>query len=121
MLCKSCSTEVPEGQPFCGQCGHKVNDDNLASVAARVARIEAQIAASSSNVAQQNYLELETAERVMARVKTWTTLILYFAGIPAALLLLALAVMFGKGTLDLYHIASSAKQSVNGILKEAQT
>ncbi|MFZ1007978.1 MAG: methyl-accepting chemotaxis protein [Candidatus Sulfotelmatobacter sp.] len=88
----------------------------------RVSIIEGQLVAGSrSQLANQNYLELETAEKVMSRVKTWANLILYFAGIPAAVALLALAIIFGKGAFDLREIATNTKDSVNSIVDQARS
>jgi uncharacterized protein YoxC len=122
MTCQNCGATISEGQSFCGKCGFKAAGETLASLGERLAKLEAQIAADSRlKLISQNHLELETAEKVMSRVKTWTTIILYFAGIPAAVTLLALVVMFGKGTYDLHSIAADAKGSVNEILNRARS
>jgi uncharacterized coiled-coil protein SlyX len=117
MTCQSCGAAISEGQSFCGKCGYKVAGETLASLSERVAKLED----SRSKLTHQNYLEIETAEKVMTRVRTWTTLILYFAGIPAAVAALALVVTFGKGTYDLHSIAAEAKGSVNEILIRARS
>jgi hypothetical protein len=118
MVCHNCSATIPEGQAFCGKCGHKVT---TATLNERLVQVEERLSDSQQKVVHQNYLEVETAEKVMSRVKKWTTLILYFAGIPAFLALLALAVVFGKGTFDLHNIAANAKQSVSAVLDDAKT
>ena len=120
MLCQSCSSDNPDGQTFCGKCGHQLIAETIGSLSERLARIEQQLAASQNKVSQQN-LELETAANAMDRVKKWTTLFLYFAGIPVAISALVLALMFGKGTFDLHSIAADAKTSVNGVLERART
>jgi uncharacterized protein YoxC len=122
MICQKCSAAVPEDQAFCGKCGYKLAPDTPASLGERLSAIEAQFVADSrSKATNQNYLELETAERVMSRVKTWANLILYFAGIPAAVALLALAVIFGRGAFDLRDIATKTKDSVNSIVEQARS
>ncbi len=120
MMCPNCSSSVSEDQEFCGKCGHRVRE-TVVALSERLAKAEAQLAAPRSNGKEQKYLELETAENVMSRVKTWTTLLLFFTGIPAAVALLALTVMFGKGAFDLHSIAANAKQSVGAVLTEAQS
>jgi len=120
MLCQNCSSGNPDGQAFCGKCGHRLIAEAIGSLSERLARIEQQLAASQNKVSQQN-LELETAANAMDRVKKWTTLFLYFAGIPVAIGALVLALMFGKGTFDLHSIAVNAKTSVNGVLEQART
>lgn len=94
--------------------------DTVGSVSERLSRVEDTLAASQNNVTQHT-LEIETSTNVMERVRKWTTLILFFAGIPAAIALLALAVVFGKGALNLHDIAAHAQESVKGILAQAQT
>lgn len=111
MVCQSCSSEKPDGQAFCGKCGQPLIAENISE---RLAKLERQ-----NQITREN-LELETAVNVMGRIQKWTTLILYFAGIPASLGLLTLAVMFGKGSFDLYRVAS-AKTSVGAVLTQAQS
>jgi len=119
MICQNCSADVAEGQKFCGKCGFNLAGETLASVSERLTRLEVRFATTSrTNITQRN-LELETAEKVMSRVKRWTTLILYFAGIPAVIMLLALAVMFGKGAIDMHSIAANVQRSVNRVVTEA--
>jgi len=122
MICQNCSAAIPEDQLFCGKCGYKASAETLGSIGARLGRVEEQLANDSrTKTTHQNYLELETTEKVMSRVKSWTTLILYFAGIPAAIALLALTVMFGKGAFDLHTIAASAQYSVTALLNRAKS
>jgi hypothetical protein len=121
MTCQNCSAEVPIDQTFCGNCGHRVTAETVGSINDRLARVETQLDADSrTRVTNQNYLEVDTAEKVMTRVKAWTTLILYFAGIPATIALLALAVVWGKGAYDLHSIAAKARESVQLVLNEAK-
>lgn len=120
MNCQNCSSSNPDGQVFCGSCGHRLTAETIGSLTERIAKLEHQQAETSHDKVNAHNLELETAENVMTRVRKWTTLILYFAGIPAAIALLALAIVFGKGTFDTYHIAANAQTSANGVLKQAQ-
>ncbi len=120
MLCQNCSSDNPEGQAFCGKCGHRLIAETVGSLSERLAKIEQRLAASQDRVPQQT-LELETAANAMDRVKKWTTLFLYFAGIPVAIGALVLALMFGKGTFDLHSIAANAQTSVNGVLQQARS
>ena len=120
MICQNCSLDNPDGQAFCGKCGHRLVAETVGSLSERLARIEQQLAASENKVPQQN-LELETAANAMERVKKWTTLFLYFAGIPVAIGAVVLALMFGKGTFDLHSIAANAKTSVSGVVEQART
>jgi hypothetical protein len=84
--------------------------------------VEAQLAEDSrAKVTSQNYLELDTVERVMTRVKSWTTLFLYFAGVPLAVTAFAFAFLFGKNAWDLNHIAANAKSEIEGMVNEAKS
>jgi TolA-binding protein len=119
MVCPNCSATNPDGQTFCGNCGQQMTE-TVGSVSERLSRVETTLAASRNGVTQHN-LEIETSTNVMERVRKWTTLILFFAGIPAAIALLALAIVFGKGALNLHDIAAHAQESVKAILAQAQT
>jgi len=71
----------------------------------------------AEGVHQQDYLEIDTAAKVVERVRKWATTFLYFAAIPLGILVLALAVVFGKGVFDLGNIASNSKASVEESLR----
>lgn len=118
MKCPSCSATLPDDSMFCGKCGYRVTPEPTPSLDERLSRLEQQMVAESEmNRTEQRFLERETAENVMARVRHWTNLILFFAGIPAVIMLLSLAVIFGKADFDLNRIAANAKGSVTAVLK----
>lgn len=117
MTCPNCSALVADDQQFCSKCGHRVQE-NLGSLSERLAKIESQLLAGGK---EQKYLEHEAVENVMNRVRSWTTLFLYFAGIPVAIAALALAITFGKGSYDLHGLAANTKKSVEGVVNEART
>lgn len=121
MVCQNCSSANADGQTFCGNCGHRLTAETIGSLSDRVATLEGRVREASHNTIDAHNLELETAENVMTRVRKWTTLILYFAGIPFAIALLALAIIFGKDTFDIRHIAANAQASINEVLKQAQS
>lgn len=120
MVCQNCSAANPDGQAFCGSCGHRLTAETIGSLTERIAKIEGQVREATHSKVNAHNLELETAENVMSRVRKWTTLILYFAGIPTAIALLALAIIFGKDTFDIRHIAANAQASINEVLKRAE-
>lgn len=118
MICPNCSSSIPDDHDFCGKCGHRVQD-TIATLSDRLTKTETQLA-SRSDGKEQKYLESETVANVATRVKFWTTIFLFLAGIPLSILALAFAVIFGKGAYDLNSIASNAKQSVNSVIEEAK-
>jgi len=121
MKCPSCSAQLFEDSAFCHKCGYKVAQEEIRNVSARLDRIETELSTiAKARGPQQEYLEVDTATKAMARVQKWTTMILFFAGIPAALLLLALAVIFGRGAVSLSSIAADAQGSVNSVLDRAK-
>lgn len=121
MLCNNCSASVPEGHSFCGACGHRLSE-TIPSLSERLSKVEAQVAEDSrAKVTNQDYLELDTVERVIARVKSRTTLFLYFAGVPLTITAFAFAFTFGKGAWDIHSIAANAKTSVGAVLDQAQS
>lgn len=122
MICRACGAAIAEDSAFCNKCGVKLIPETVVSLDGRLTKVEGQLSSDShTRLLQQNFLELETAEWVMTRVRTWTTLILYFAGIPAAIALLALTVMFGKGAFDLHSVAANARSSIESLLQQAHS
>src|SRR5258708_29192332 len=105
MTCPNCASETLPDSSYCHRCGFRITPNTVASLSERLTKLEQDfVAKSRKEVTEQKYLETETSVNIMGRVQHWTNLILYFAGIPAALGLLALAVMFGKGAFDLHTI-----------------
>jgi polyhydroxyalkanoate synthesis regulator phasin len=73
------------------------------------------------NLREQKYLELETIEHVMEKVQSRVTRFAFFAGIPATIAALALAVIFGKGAITLENIASNARHSIEPLVSDAKS
>jgi hypothetical protein len=121
MVCQNCSSANPDGQTFCGNCGNRLTAETIGTLADRIVKLEDRVRDISRKSISAHNLEVETAENVMARVRKWTTLILYFAGIPFAITLLALAIIFGKDTFEIRHIAANAQTSINEVLNQAQS
>jgi len=121
MTCPNCSALVAEDTSFCSKCGRKLVPETIASVSDRLAKIETQVGEyAAEKVVHQDYLETVTAEKVISRIKSWTTLFLYFAGIPWGILLIVLTVWFGRSVSDVQGIATNAKKSVDSIIDKAR-
>lgn len=120
-LCPNCRSAIPADSSFCNKCGHKLGDATITSLDGRLTELEWQVTAHlRERSTKQDYLEIDTAAKVVERVKKWTTVFLYFAAVPLGILILVLAVVFGKGVLDLRKVASSSKESVEATLEQAR-
>lgn len=120
-VCPNCRSAIPPDSSFCNKCGHKIANETITSIDERVTKLERRVTAYSHEAStKQDYLEIDTAAKVTERVKKWTTTFLYFAAFPLGILVLALAVVFGKGVFDLRKVASSSKASVEATLERAR-
>ena len=65
-----CSASMTEESVFCNRCGQRMASETLSDVSGRIGDLEKQLKEfSSARGPQQNYLEVETAQRVMQRVE----------------------------------------------------
>jgi hypothetical protein len=111
-----------DGQLFCSKCGQSLSPDALASLGERLSAVESLLASNSksSESKEQKYLELETSERIVARVMKWAKMFAYLVGIPVAVAIIVLGLFVGKGELDLRSFVNDAKKEASGILQEAK-
>jgi hypothetical protein len=119
MVCQNCSAPNDDDSAFCGKCGSRLGE-TVGNVSARLRTVEDQLDASRRAISPQN-LEIETAERIIARVETRTKQFLFFAGIPAAIAALALTIIWGRGAWTLSEFAARARDSVGLVLTQAQS
>jgi hypothetical protein len=119
MVCQNCSAANGDDSVFCGKCGSRLGE-TVGNVSARLRTVEDQLDASRHGISPQN-LEIEAAERIIARVETQTKRFLFFAGIPAAIAALALTIIWGKGAWTLNDFATRARDSVGLVLTQAQS
>jgi zinc-ribbon domain len=75
MNCPSCGITNPDEQNFCGKCGANLRE-TVQSLSERVAKLELRAKSAWHFVAQKN-LDIETAEKVVARVQDWTKKFLF--------------------------------------------
>ncbi len=115
MTCPNCSSVVPNDNTFCGKCGFKLKGD-AGDLERRIASMEKQ-----RDGHEQKLLEMETVENVMDKIQSRVMRFTYFAGIPLAIAVIALAVMFGKGVYTLEGIAANAKNSIEPLVNETKT
>jgi len=122
VICPRCSVTALDGQAFCAQCGYRLTTDTLASLGERLASVEASLTTDSkaSQAAEQKFLELDTSEKVVARITRWAKLFAFWVGIPFAAVLLLLGMIVGKGALDFREIVTNAKESVRSIVEQAR-
>lgn len=69
----------------------------------------------------QRFLEVDTTEKVVARLMNWATLFAFFIGIPVAIILVGLAIYAGKGFKDLHQVAATARDSIKPVLEKARS
>ena len=119
MVCQNCSAPNGDDSVFCGKCGSRLGE-TVGNVSARLRAVEDQLDASRRGISPQN-LEIETTERIIARVETRTKRFLFFASIPAAIAALALTIIWGKGAWTLSDFAARARDSVGAVLAQAQS
>jgi hypothetical protein len=114
VICPKCSSNVPEDQAFCGKCGYKLASDTIASLGERLTSVEAVLAGDSrSKGTEQKYLELETSEKIVSRVMTWTKMFLYWCAIPCAALVILLGVIVGKDELSVRSVMQQARSEAS--------
>ncbi len=108
MLCPNCKNELRDGDIFCSKCGVNANEFN--NLRGRVSTVEAQV--RTVERLDQQRLEIDAAAGAMERVRSWITLMLYFAGIPVVAAGIFVAVVWGKGAWDIHTIAANASQQI---------
>jgi hypothetical protein len=69
---------------------------------------------------RQSFLEVETAEKVVSRVKKWAGLFLYWTFIPLVIIVIGLSVFAGKDLWSLRKAASNAKPTIDAVLEQAR-
>lgn len=110
LKCMKCHSANPEGQRFCGQCGSAIT----ASVREQIQAI------LKEETKDQSVLELETAQRVVARLSDWAKLFGVVVGVPLALLGVVLAIMGIKTYSDFASgIEAAKKEAIQKMQSEA--
>ncbi len=115
--CVFCQCAIPDGAIYCPKCGRKLSAETIGSLQDRLSVVEQKL---NESKAQQHYLEVDTAEKVVSRVTKWTTLFLYWAIIPTTVILVGLSIFFGESLLDLKSAVGNAKPSVDAVLNQAK-
>lgn len=122
MICPKCSNTAADSQSFCGNCGHRFEPATIDALSARLASLEAKLATSLTDAkkSEQNFLEVETSERIVSRLMKWTQMFFYWVGIPCAFVLVLLGLLVGKEELNLRSMVTTARDSVKGTVTQAK-
>ena len=89
----------------------------------RLASMETQLESLGSQAKgrEQKVLELETCELIANRLMGWAKLFGFFVCIPIAVLLVVMGLILGKGLKDLNELTVTTRNSLQPLLKDAQT
>lgn len=90
MKCNICDKENAAGQNFCGSCGAQIIEIPKLSDYDLRKHIELVI---QEKYKEQQLLEFQTTENVIAKINTWAKLFGFFVGIPIAVFLFILGSM----------------------------
>jgi hypothetical protein len=112
--CARCRAQNPNENRFCGDCGAPLG------ASFEALRVEMQ-GIIQQNYKDQKFVEVETAQAIVARLSDWAKLFGFFVGIPIAVLLLILAVLGIKTYSDFSSQVDKAQKQVDAQLAAAQT
>jgi len=91
-------------------------------LADRMLIIESRINAVSDLMRNdQRVVEIETTERIAARLQRWGKMLGVFVGLPIAATLIGLAFLAGKSFINLADLAASSRQAIGGVLQKARS
>jgi len=113
MICAKCGADLPPNQAYYGVCGFRLLPETLDDVSLR-------LAAPEQKRTDQQFLDVDTTEKVVNRFMSWAKMFAFVVGIPIAVILLGLALFVGKSFKDLGHLASNARTSIQPILDQAR-
>ena len=122
MTCERCSEAIEKGEKFCSNCGNATTPLTVELLSGQLAALSAQIEEyrADRRAQQQNYVELDTAEKIVTRVMSWAKLFGFFVGVPLGLVLVVLSLWAGKSIKDLHDIARAGQASVQATLENAK-
>ena len=118
--CKSCESQNPEGNHFCGKCG-KPLDSILESAREDVVReIETRITAAVASWKDQKLVDVETTEAIVNRLQSWAKLFGFFVGIPAFIIIIGLTYLGYSKYTDVVATINEAQKKIAQNLLQAQ-
>jgi len=113
--------ESQKGNTTVGNAAQKTDSLSLENLHRRLANLERGLdSGSQAKATEQKVLELETAEKVVARLMTWAKLFAFVVGIPILVVLVSLGVFVGKKIKDVNDVATTARESLTPILNKAR-
>jgi hypothetical protein len=116
MRCPRCDAFSPDDKKFCADCGQDLNAAPEITRAYIDERIDSVI---KSKLADQDLVEIGLTAAIAERIVGWGKLIVYFAGIPIAILVIILGILGLKQYSDIRKLAQTAKDTVKPIVDQA--
>jgi hypothetical protein len=94
MPCDQCADALAKGRKFCSNCGTVTGALSVEALNKQVFDLTTQVSelVAERNSSEQNFLEVDTAQKVVDRLMGWAKLFGFFVGIPIALVLIGLSI-----------------------------
>jgi hypothetical protein len=120
--CEFCADATSMKQNFCSHCGARTQGATVELLNIQIADLAAQIGElkEARKGTEQRFLEVDTAEKVVARVMTWAKAFGFFAGIPILIVVIILSILAGKSYKSFSDIIAQGKSSVENMLEKAR-
>jgi hypothetical protein len=118
MLCPNCATEITEGHTFCGKCG-KNAFLTLHDLHKTISGLEDQM--GNMQKLDQQRLEIDTTKNIKKQLEDWAKSVLFWGTVLVGVIGLIAAFIWGKGEYDLHSLIAKAHDTVEVVLKKAQS
>ena len=91
-------------------------------LADRMLIVESRLNAQGDQIRNdQRVVEIETAERIAARLQRWGRMLRVWVGLPIAFVMIGLAFFVGKSFVDLADLAATSRRAIEGVLQKAHS
>ena len=111
--CPNCRADIPEQHRYCGLCGSPTRPNTVDELADRMFIVESRLNAQGDQIRNdQRVVEIETAERIAARLQRWGRMLRVWVGLPIAFVMIGLAFFVGKSFVDLADLAATSRRAI---------
>lgn len=115
--CKSCRTENPKSNRYCGACGEALEQMLVLDESAITEMVRTVL---RNEFTDTKVLEIETAQSIASRLLDWSKLFGFFVGIPLGLLLIGLGFLGIKTFADFSSIVEKGKVEIGAQVTAAK-